>query len=529
MRRSVILLATAAGVALAGPATRGQSDPPLRLDGDPASLSADLEAFIPELMARGHVPGLSAAVVRDGRVVWSGGFGLTRADGDEPVTGETLFEAASLTKPLFAYAVLRLVEEGVIDLDTPLLPLLPREQVEAFIGHPLDRDGFRRDWLERITARQVLSHSSGMPHGEPREPLFPLFFEPGSEYKYSAAGYYFLQIVIEQVKDAPIEDLVRELVLDPLGMSQSSMVWRDEYEDSAANGHGILGDPQPLRRYTAAHAAASLYTTAADYARYVCAILNQEGLSGPMRDQMLAPQVEVADDLSWSLGFGLQAGESGPAFWQWGDYVLFRNFVIAYPETGSALVYLTNTYHGLGIGPELVEHVMGGSVAALDWLDYAPYDSPQSRFLWAVLEEGSEVAVTQLPELRALDAETMNEGDMNRLGYQLLFADRADDAIILLDLNVREHPTSANTHDSLGEAYMTRAGPGDIGRAINAYEKALKVLPDDPAINDGFRRGLGQNPSCINGSGKEGVLSVSAASQEAANEKRDCGGYNKVE
>ncbi len=479
---------------LALPATdsAAQEAPPPRLlvDREPSALVADLNARIPDLMQQARIPGLSIAIVHHGRVVWDGAFGVKSTETGEPVSPETLFEAASLTKPLFAYAVMRLVEEGVLNLDTPLVKYLPQDEVETFLTHPLDMAGFRRDWFERVTGRYVLSHSSGLPHGEPIDPHYPLFFEPGARFKYSAAGYYLLQLTAEHLTGKSLEQIAREYVLDPLGMTHSSVIWRDDFEAAAAHGHGLLGTPEPFRKYRRAHAAASMYTTAADYARFVGAVLNGEGLEPDVLASMLTPEIEIDEHNTWSLGFGVQRDGNGDAFWQWGDYGIFRNFAIAYREPKIAVVYLTNSFNGLGIAGEIVSRTIGGALHAMDWLGYEPYDTPAAQFTAAVLEDGAEAAIARLPELRAIDPEAPGENAVNSLGYALLNADRFDDAIMLFELNVKEHPRSANTYDSLAEGFMTRDAAGDIERAIRYYRKSVAAIPNDPRPDKQFLESL---------------------------------------
>ena len=247
--------------------------PSLLVKKDPKAIISDLETLVPELLIKARVPGLQIALIREGKIIWDKGFGVKNAKTKEPVTRETIFEAASLTKPFFAYAVMKLVEEKILDLDTPLITYLPREGIEKEIGHSLDEPGFHKEWLEKITARHVLSHSSGLPHGERGKP-FPLFFAPGSKYKYSAVGYYFLQLVVEGLKGEKLETIMKKYALDPLGMKNSCMIWKEEYEKTSANGHFYFGKPEDFRKRSRAHSAATLYTTAADYARFVCAVMN---------------------------------------------------------------------------------------------------------------------------------------------------------------------------------------------------------------------------------------------------------------
>ena len=144
------------------------------------------------------------------------------------------------------------------------------------------------------------------------------------------------------------------------------------------------------------------------------------------------------------------------------------------------MVYLTNSSYGLSICDELVERAIGARVHSLAWLNYPAHDSPDLVFLWSVLDDGAAAAIRQLPELRRADAEALGEYYMNRLGYELLGVERFDDGVAILELNAKEHPFSANTYDSLGEAYAVRDGEGDLERAIALYKTALTTIAKDP-------------------------------------------------
>jgi len=164
------------------------------------------------------------------------------------VTDETIFEAASLTKPVFAYYVMLLVDQGILDLDEPLLGYVPRDLVEEALATRS---------IGRVPARLV-REDHGAARAEPLERHAPwrdgqrppLFFEPGTQWKYSAEGYYMLQRVVEALKRDKLENLMQAEVFDPLGMSRSRMVWRDDYEGRVANGHSFFGTPEDVRRRT---------------------------------------------------------------------------------------------------------------------------------------------------------------------------------------------------------------------------------------------------------------------------------------
>jgi CubicO group peptidase (beta-lactamase class C family) len=450
------------------------------------SVGKRLDEQIPAVLRAGRVPGLSIALIEDCQVTWKRGFGVKSAGIDSPVTTETVFEAASLTKPLFAYLALLAVDNRLLELDVPLVTYLDRETIEMeVIQHPLDTEGFQRDWLERVTARHVLSHASGMPHEERGVP-FPLFFEPGFKFKYSATGYYFLQLVIEKLKGQPLERIAENELFRPLSMGRSSLVWLERFRADAANGHDIRGNRQATREYRRAHAAASMYTTAGDYAHFVVACLEGEGLSESSKRAMYTPQILVQGNDFWGLGFGIQRDEGGDALWQWGDYGIYQNFVIAYPNHGSAVVYLSNSHHGLGIRDVILRTAMGSEVTTPECLArYPTYDSPAPQFAWLVLEENARTALQQLPSLRK-SAEPLDGMVLITLGNLLLEEGRIEDAIAVLELNVAENPHSAITYDRLADAYLRRSGQGDRERALANYRKVIETIPGDTGWDTDF-------------------------------------------
>jgi CubicO group peptidase (beta-lactamase class C family) len=453
-----------------------QNETPLKTAVDLQAHIASLEKTVPTLMETAGIPGMSIALIRDGEVVWSRGVGIKNAKTGEPVGEHTVFEAASLTKPFFAYLVMNFVEDGKLDLDRPRLT------------YPLDKEGFRRDRFIKITARMVLSHSSGLPHGEARMPL-PIFFEPGERYRYSADGYEYLQRIVEFLAGEPLHEIMRKMVIEPLQMNDSSMVWRDGYETQAAVGHDMLADTRgEFRKRTEAHAAASLYTTAADYARFVAALMNGRGLKKRTIEKMLSPQIGVEKNVSWSLGFGLESTPNGKAFWQWGDYGIFRNYVVAYPEKKIGVVYLTNSQNGLSIGQEILDLTIGGGQDfGLTHLNYDRYDSPSMTLARTIRTRGVDEAVRLFQESRAKDQAAFKERDLNGLGYTLMNGGRTREAVEILKANAQAFPDSANVYDSLAEATMKN---GDDGQAILLYKKAIETAPRDRQADKAFLESL---------------------------------------
>lgn len=328
---------------------------------------AAFDTRLRDLMTRSRVPGLSLATIRNGRLdILS--LGVRGTQTKEPVDGETVFEAASLSKPLVACAVLQLVDAGKLDLDEPLSrlvgPIVPDDPASA-----------------RITARHVLSHTTGLPNWRRDDLPLRTYVPPGSRFSYSGEGFVYLQSVLERLTGEPLEHLVRRLVLDPLGMERSSLVWHDMFDGAAASGHDRDGRAVPKFKPTRANAAFSLHTTASDYGKFVVAAMEGRLLQAKTAGLWLEPQVptprgrfedlggapvEAEPGVFWGLGWGLEPGER--AFFHWGANPGMTAFVLAEPEKGAAFVAFMNSDLGLDIVPDIAGHLMQGMHPALTWL-----------------------------------------------------------------------------------------------------------------------------------------------------------------
>jgi hypothetical protein len=229
------------------------------------------------------------------------------------------------------------------------------------------------------------------------------------------------------------------------------------------------------------NAAASLHTTAPDFARFMMAVMNGTGLRDSTAAAMLTPQIEVDSNLTWGLGIGLEDGDLGRAFWHWGDNTGYKAYTIAYPEHGIGVVWFTNSENGQSILESMLATTVGGQHAAVRWLGYVAYDSPTRAVRQALVrtydEHGIDSAIAEYHQLKATQPpEGFDEFLLNSLGYRLLRANRIEDAIAVFELNVAEYPEASNPYDSLGEAYLAA---GDTARAIVNYEKSVELNPDN--------------------------------------------------
>ncbi|HEX6588451.1 MAG TPA: serine hydrolase domain-containing protein, partial [Longimicrobiales bacterium] len=316
-----------------------------------AALTEEIAALLPPLMDSLHVPGVGVALIRDGAVAWTGSFGVKRAGGTDRVDAATVFEAASMSKPVYTYPFMKLVEDGVIDLDTPLVRYLGRDYLDG-------------DTLHRaITARMVLAHTTGFPNWRGDDGL-AVEFVPGTQVGYSGEGFQYLQTVVEHVTGLRMDAFARERLFDPLGLSTASYVWLDAYDTLAAWGHTAEGEPRPREPYTEPNAAYTLYVTPSDFARILIQIMRPDAgaphsLSEATRGLMLASQHVVPDrepiarpgqaggEVHFALGWRFDRTVDGDIYWHSGSNSTgFQCYAEFDPATGDGIVIMTNSSSG---------------------------------------------------------------------------------------------------------------------------------------------------------------------------------------
>jgi CubicO group peptidase (beta-lactamase class C family) len=322
--------------------TAGPDESPLA-----ATLIADVEKQVPALMESARVPGMAIAILSNGRLAWSRSFGVTNATFKAPVTGDTLFNAASISKTVFAYAVMKLSERRVLNLDTPLT---------TYTADRWLKDDPRFD---QITARHVLSHTSGLQNWRSKDDPLRIHFAPGSQWLYSGEGYSFLQSILTRLTGHDIDTYIRSNIFDPFGMRSSGYVWNDAYADRYAAPHDGKGNVVPQAHPTATEAvrygsAGGLFTTATEYAQFLAEVVNPQPadafrLTSGGRDEMIRPQVRVDDSSSWALGWRIVHGKGGDLITHGGENVGFQNFIAASIQRKAGYVILSNGDNGIEI------------------------------------------------------------------------------------------------------------------------------------------------------------------------------------
>jgi CubicO group peptidase (beta-lactamase class C family) len=377
-----------------------------------------------------------------------------------------VFEAASLSKPVVAYAALKLVDAGRLDLDKPL-------------SEYLDYADLHRNPRGRlITARMVLSHTSGLQNERIGNDTLTFALVPGTHFQYSGEGYTYLGKVIEKITGLPLDFVIERLVFRPLGMKHSSFIWKPAFETDAVTGYGRFGEVRQPTRPLVARAPSSLHTTAADYAIFLAAIIRRTGLKARTWRAMTSPAIAVAPGIHWSLGWGVEAGDSGVALWHHGDNSNsgFTSFALIDLRRQCGVVYFANSVTGLSIAREVSAFVTG-SHPSVAWIHYERYNSPAvvaRRMIGRALSVSTDSALILYRSLKQRDSTSVPENLLNGVGYLLLNRGQVADAIRIFQENVRAYPESGNVYDSLGDAFIAaKNGPA----ALDAYTRAARIDP----------------------------------------------------
>ncbi|MBN1164595.1 MAG: class A beta-lactamase-related serine hydrolase [Candidatus Krumholzibacteriota bacterium] len=441
---------------------------------------------IAERMDHYGVPGLSLAVINDFRIDWARGYGVIESGSELPITTETLFQAASISKPVGAVVALHLVEGGLLDLDGDV-----NDQLRSW---KVPENDYTRD--EKVTLRRILTHTAGLTvHGfrgydvaggeevptiievlEGREPANsdPVRVDqvPGTRFSYSGGGYTVMQLLIEDVTGRPLHQLAGEIVFTPLGMTNSSLAKPLPEKLSQKISAGHLRDGKVIEGYwflPSGSVCCGLWTTPVDLARF--AVELQQSLRGES-NKMLSPATTAEmfsphQGENFGLGMGLVGEGDDVYFSHSGGNQGFRCILIAHKDKGYGAVIMTNSDNG-GL---IYNEILRGIAREYGWQGFLPREY-----------ESIEDLIRSYSDLNRENPgnAAVAEGKLNREGYEMMQAGNYQAAIAILSFNVELYPLSANCYDSLAEAYLKK---GDRESAIRYYNEALQILDEHPREN----------------------------------------------
>jgi CubicO group peptidase (beta-lactamase class C family) len=354
-----------------------------RLDGTAVS-ARDVDAAVKSAMEKWKVPGLGLAVICNGRLVYQKGYGYRDVEQKLPFDVVTSTYAASLTKTVFGYVVLQLVDQGVIALDTPIATYLAKPLPEYDNYKELAGD---ERW-RKFTPRMLLAHTSGLPNyrGFEDDKKLKIHFEPGTRYAYSGEGLNLLAMVIEEVTKEPIETTIQRDVFAPFGMTRSAMTYEPRFDINHAIGYDENGAPLGPNEHMHVRVAGSMHTTVDDYARFLAAVLRGDRLSPAMRAEMVKPQIRITSKhefppfenvethdndairLSYGLTWGLYFTEAyGEAYFKEGHDDGWRNYAVCFEKAKDCVLIMTNSSNGEHIYDQLLRAIQGNTFTPVEW------------------------------------------------------------------------------------------------------------------------------------------------------------------
>jgi len=356
---------------------------------------AKFEARVEGVMERAVVSGLGCSILHDGHTVYHRNFGYRDMETDEVLDQDSVFNAASFSKTVFAYLITLLVADDLIDLDRPLHEYLSKPIPEYENYSDLVGD----DRWRKITARMVLSHSIGFPNWRffTDDNRLSFLFDPGARFNYSGEGIHLLQMVVEETTGEDLESLARRMVFVPLGMSDTSYVWQPSYEGRYALPHNEFGWAGNPNRRSEPDAAGSMTTNAVDYGRFLEAVMAGERGAHTGRPRMTDPVVQITSErmfgpgswrnaesgdgvsISWGLGWGVYDSSQGRAFFHTGHDTGEQNYTVSFLDQGIGVVLLSNSDNFESIAAEILEAAIGDLYSPFKWLGYETFDASLKR------------------------------------------------------------------------------------------------------------------------------------------------------
>lgn len=358
---------------------------------------ATLTATINQLMKEANVPGLAISVFNNNKAVYQKTFGYKDYEKKLPLEPNTNIYGASFSKAVFSVLVMKLVENNVIDLDTPLESYLPKKIYEY---RPLTRwhddySSLKKDTLySKITARMCLTHTTGFANyrwSEEDEQL-RVNYEPGTKYSYSGEGFIYLQVVIEKLLGKKLEELAQEIVFEPLKMNHSSYQWKKEFESNFAYGYTSNVKKYEKDIDNEPRGGGTLETTAEDYTKFLTAVLQHKIISEKSWKELYKPQIRIrskkqfgegskietdkyeAIELSYGLGWGILQTPYGFGMFKEGHGDGCVHYSILFPKAKIGIMIMTTSDNSDSIFKEILEVSIKDTFTPYEWENYIPYN-----------------------------------------------------------------------------------------------------------------------------------------------------------
>ena len=421
----------------------------------------------------------SVLVAENGKIIYKGSFGMANREWDIANTPTTKFMIGSISKPITAMLMLIQAEKGLVDLNKTIADYIP-----SFKGKP----------SAKITIKQLLSHTSGMPNYDITKDFFPrisrqnftreeyiktyldsaLAFTPGSKYLYSSWGYFTLGYIMEKVSGKSYAQLMKEDIFDKIGMTNSGSYYHTQIIKNRATGYDYsLGDytSSDFRDQSNTMGTGDIYSTVEDLFKFHLAIQNHTLIGKQLTTEMLTPGIKPADyGYGWfNKNFKYTPTDSVTANFHLGMTEGFISFMLRVPSTNSLIVILSNSSPTDFFG-------ITGNLAKVLYNKPVKVKQPVHKAMEKAIAQGnSKLAVEQYKKMKADSANYYIDWiSMNFMADQLLTMKRFEDARIIAENNVIEFPNKDLVMVTMGNIYLALNRKNE---AIAAYKKALLIYP----------------------------------------------------
>ncbi len=456
---------------------------------------SEIDKKIPQLLHDFLVPGTAIGIIENGEIVLQKGYGLADVEKGTKVTEKTGFNIGSVSKTIAAWGVMKLVEEGKLDLDAPAEKYLTRWHLPE---SEFDSDG--------VTIERMLSHTAGLSlHGYPgwspddtlstiEESLngrnngpgrVEIIMEPGTDYKYSGGGYTIMQLIIEEVTGQKFEDYMQAEVLNPLGMTNSSYKIDDQIMAASSSEYDKYGEETDFELFTA-QAAAGLHVTIEDFTRYAMANLYRHEnfkkhnpvLSGETLQQMMKVNPLVQGRYGYGMGYFVEPipGTSVILNGHRGANTGWHAIFSVNTETNDGFIMITNGGSGHHVYSSILYDwtLWKMGVELEDWHNAKP--SVANKLKAAIDQKGIGEIAKVFTELKENQSEKYDftEGKLNHFAHYYREKGDLEKSIAIFKLNTEIFPKSYNAYDSYGEALLKT---GNKEQAIENYKKSIKLNP----------------------------------------------------
>lgn len=427
----------------------------------------------------------SILVAEKGSVIYKEGFGEANMEWNISNESDTKHRLGSITKQFTAMLILQLAEQGKIDIQKPIATYLPE---------------YPKTTANKITTHHLLTHTSGIPNytafpdffrdksREPKTPdefieIFqdlPLDFEPGEKFNYSNSAYFLIGVIIEKITGKPYEENLNELIFDPLEMNDSGYDHHKTILKKRATGYGRNNNEFVNSNYidmSLPYAAGSLYSTTEDLFKWDQALYDNKLITKESTKLLFSPYIKAWGNDYYAYGWAVGKKQIGTSkdstnIVSHGGGINGFNTIIVRDVEQKNLVVLLNNTGGTSLGD------MSADIMAIIY--DKPFDLPKKSLVSELNEliskSHNNVDVNQMEKLANSNNYEIDEGDLNRLGYQFLGNEKVETAIEIFKLYVILYPDSSNAYDSLGEAYMEN---GDTKDAIVNYSKSVDMNPNN--------------------------------------------------